>query len=114
MTSSLHHTLYSGSLVRPGQVLSVGVPTSLNTLFSCSSTSLPGKRGRPLLAISGGRSREGREGGEGGKGGREGGREGCRKERVKERGHSPSQEDRTSSERAPIHFCFSHMWILMV
>ena len=41
-----------------GHVLSVGVPTSLNILFSCSSTSLPGKRGLPLLAISTSRERE--------------------------------------------------------
>ena len=71
----------------PGQVRSVGVPTSLKTLFNCSSTSLPGKRGRPLLAISGGRQggrergREGRrEGGREGRreGGKEGGNEGMR------------------------------------
>ena len=51
-------TLYSGSRDILGQVCSVGVPTSLNILFSCSSTSLPGKRGRPLLAISRERERE--------------------------------------------------------
>ncbi len=35
-----------------GHVASVGVPTSLNILFSCSSTSLPGNNGRPPLASS--------------------------------------------------------------
>ena len=49
------YTLYSGSRTMFGHVLSVGVPTSLKILFSCSSTSLPGNRGLPLLAISSGR-----------------------------------------------------------
>ena len=52
-------TLYSGSRPMLGHVLSVGVPTNLNILFSCSSTSLPGNNGRPLFAISvGERERE--------------------------------------------------------
>ena len=51
---SSRHTLYSGSLVILGHVRSVGVPTSLKIRFSCSSTSLPGNSGRPLLASSGG------------------------------------------------------------
>lgn len=46
------YTLYSGRLVTPGHVLSLGVPTNLNILLSCSSTSLPGNSGRPPLAIS--------------------------------------------------------------
>ncbi len=37
---------------QPGHVSSVGVPSSLNILFSWSSTSLPGKSGRPALASS--------------------------------------------------------------
>ena len=46
------NTLYSGRLVTPGHVLSLGVPTNLNILFNCSSTSLPGNSGLPPLAIS--------------------------------------------------------------